>query len=55
MDGRGFARGVNTVVLIDGRRVNETDLSGVDWNIIPLENVERIEIVRGAGSDALRR
>ncbi|MFZ3072865.1 MAG: TonB-dependent receptor [Thermodesulfobacteriota bacterium] len=50
IDGRGFARGVNTVVLIDGRRVNEIDLSGVDWNLIPLENVERIEVVRGTGS-----
>ena len=52
VDGRGFARGVNTVVLIDGRRVNEIDLGGVDWNLIPLENVERIEIVRGAGKRA---
>ena len=50
VDSRGFARGVNTVVLIDGRRINEIDLSGVDWNLIPLENVERIEIVRGSGS-----
>src|SRR3990172_6040266 len=50
VDSRGFARGVNTVVLIDGRRVNEIDLSGVDWNLIPLENVERIEVVRGTGS-----
>src|SRR4030042_6190237 len=50
VDMRGFAKGVNTVILIDGRRINEIDLSGVDWNTIPLENVERIEIVRGTGS-----
>jgi iron complex outermembrane receptor protein len=50
VDMRGFARGLNTAVLIDGRKVNEIDLSGVDWNQIPLENVERIEIVRGSGS-----
>jgi len=50
VDMRGFAKGVNTVILIDGRRINEIDLSGVDWNTIPLENVERIEIVRGSGS-----
>lgn len=50
VDSRGFTRGVNTVVLIDGRRINEIDLSGVDWNLIPLENVERIEMVRGGGS-----
>jgi len=49
VDMRGFGRGLNTVILIDGRKVNEVDLSGVDWNLIPLENVERIEIVRGGG------
>jgi iron complex outermembrane receptor protein len=50
VDLRGFARGLNTVILIDGRKVNEIDLSGVDWNLIPLENVEKIEIVRGSES-----
>ncbi|MBI5075211.1 MAG: TonB-dependent receptor [Nitrospirae bacterium] len=50
VDMRGFARGLNTVIMIDGRKLNEIDLSGVDWNTIPLENVERIEIVRGSES-----
>jgi iron complex outermembrane receptor protein len=50
VDMRGFGRGINTTVLIDGKKVNNIDLSGVDWNLIPLENVERIEIVRGGGS-----
>jgi iron complex outermembrane receptor protein len=50
VDSRGFARGLNTVILIDGRKVNEVDLSGVDWNLIPLENIERIEIVRGGAT-----
>jgi iron complex outermembrane receptor protein len=50
VDMRGFGRGLNTAILIDGRKVNEIDLSGVDWNLIPLENVERIETVRGGGS-----
>lgn len=50
VDMRGFDRGLNTVVLVDGIKVNEIDLSGVDWNLIPVENVERIEIVRGSGS-----
>lgn len=50
VDMRGFDRGVNTAVLIDGVKVNEIDLSGVDWNLIPIEKVERIEIVRGGGS-----
>lgn len=50
VDMRGFARGLNTAILLDGRKLNEIDLSGVDWNTIPLENIERIEIVRGSES-----
>ncbi len=52
VDIRGFGETglLNTLVLVDGRRVNEIDLSGVDWTQIPLDQVERIEILRGAGS-----
>jgi len=48
--GLGELGNINTLVLVDGRRVNEIDLSGVDWTQIPLDQVERIEIVRGPGS-----
>jgi iron complex outermembrane receptor protein len=48
--GYGETGPYNTLVLVDGRRVNEIDLSGVDWTQIPLEQLERIEIVRGTGS-----
>jgi len=52
VDLRGFGESspYNTLVLVDGRRVNEMDLSGVDWTQIPLEQIERIEVVRGTGS-----
>ena len=52
VDIRGFGETgpLNPLVLVDGRRVNEIDLSGVDWTQIPLDQVERIEIVRGSGS-----
>jgi iron complex outermembrane receptor protein len=52
VDLRGFGETAssNTLVLIDGRRVNEIDLSGVDWLQIPLDQVKRIEVVRGASS-----
>ncbi len=50
VDMRGFAYGAGTVILLDGRRLNEVDTGSVDWNLIPLENVERIEIVRGTES-----
>ena len=52
VDLRGFGESApaNTLVLVDGRRVNEIDLSGVDWTQIPLDQIQRIEIVRGTGS-----
>ena len=52
VDIRGFGETgpLNTLVLVDGRRVNGIDLSGVDWTQIPLDQVERIEIIRGSGS-----
>ena len=52
VDIRGFGETglLNTLVLVDGRRVNEADLSGVDWSQIPLDQVERVEIVRGSAS-----
>jgi iron complex outermembrane receptor protein len=52
VDLRGFGESgpYNTLVLVDGRRVNEIDLSGVDWTQIPLEQIERIEVVRGTGT-----
>ena len=52
MDIRGFGEigPLNVLVLVDGRRVNEIDLSGVDWSQIPMEQIERIEVLRGSGS-----
>lgn len=52
IDLRGFGDmdAMNTLVLIDGRRVNEVDLSGVDWSQIPLDQIQKIEIVRGGNS-----
>lgn len=49
VDLRGFGEtaALNTLVLVDGRRTNQADLSGTDWTQIPLEQVERIEIIRG--------
>jgi iron complex outermembrane receptor protein len=48
--GYGETGPYNSLVMVDGRRVNAIDLSGVDWTQIPLDQVERIEIVRGTGS-----
>lgn len=48
MRGFGAAGGQNTLILIDGRRAGDIDLSGVQWSALPLYAIERIEIVRGS-------
>lgn len=52
IDLRGFgATGPqNTLVLLDGRRLSDLDLSTVQWSAVPLASIERIEIVRGSGA-----
>ncbi|MDI6703660.1 MAG: TonB-dependent receptor [bacterium] len=46
---RGFWGDMSThnLVLIDGIPVNKTEDKLVDWNLIPLDNIERVEIVKG--------
>lgn len=50
LGGFGESAPANSIVLIDGRPVNNPDLSGVDWTQIPLDMIERIEIVHGGGA-----
>jgi len=50
LGGYGDTAASNKVVLIDGRRVSNPDLAEVDWTQIPLDQIERIEIVHGGGS-----
>lgn len=49
VDVRGFGATAssNTLVLVNGRRLTDVDLAGVDWSNIPLDSIERIEITRG--------
>ena len=53
MAGFGEQAALNVLVLVDGRRVNDIDLSGVDWSQIPLDRVERIEVMRGGSGGVL--
>jgi len=48
--GMGATAASDVIVMVDGIRMNSPDMSGVDYSSIPLEMIERIEIVRGAGS-----
>jgi iron complex outermembrane receptor protein len=48
--GYGVTGGQNTLILLDGRRLSDIDLSSVQWSSVPLSSIERIEILRGTGS-----
>ena len=52
VDLRGFgeAAGSNTLILVDGLRMNPVDSSSISWTSIPLASVQRVEIVRGSGT-----
>jgi len=43
----GFGR---TLVLLDGRRLNRLDMQSINWTQLPLDQIERIEVVRGSSS-----
>ena len=49
IDLRGFGAfaTANTLILINGRRLNDIDMAQVDLSTIPLSSIERIEITRG--------
>lgn len=49
VDMRGFGAfaTANTLILINGRRLNDIDLARVDLSTIPLNSIERVEITRG--------
>ncbi len=52
VDLRGFGATAseNTLILVDGRRITDVDISGVQWSAVPLAMIERIEILRGSGA-----
>jgi iron complex outermembrane recepter protein len=54
IDARGFNSGGSNasrmIVLIDGQRANRSDLGTPDWSVVPIESIERIEIMRGSAT-----
>lgn len=52
VDMRGFGATAtsNTLILVDGQRINPVDMGSIIWSSIPLESVERIEVMRGSGT-----
>ncbi len=47
---RGYGEKSGTLVLVDGMRVNDGGTGFFLWNSVPLENIERVEIIRGGAS-----
>jgi iron complex outermembrane recepter protein len=48
--GQGDTYNSNVLVLVDGIRINPADQAPPDFSSIPLDQIERIEVVRGANS-----
>lgn len=55
VDIRGFGEQAtqNVLVLVDGRRINDLDLSGVQFALVSRSSIQRIEVLRGAAASVL--
>ncbi|MDF7823681.1 TonB-dependent receptor [Pontiellaceae bacterium B12227] len=47
MRGYGENSHLRTLVTLDGHTMNRPDMGGVGWMEIPVDNIERIEVIRG--------
>lgn len=52
---RGFGATApeNTLILVNGRRINDPDQSNIDFSAIPIASIERVEITRGNSAAVL--
>lgn len=50
MRGFGITGDQNTLILIDGQRVSENEIVPANLSAVPIESIERIEIMRGSGA-----
>lgn len=48
--GFGITGNQNTLVLLNGQRLNEIELVGIRWSAIPIDSIERIEVLRSSGA-----
>ena len=53
MRGFGITGDQNTLILLDGQRISESELAPANLTGIPITSIERIEIVRGSGGAVL--
>jgi outer membrane cobalamin receptor len=48
--GFNWSAGSRVLLMVDGHPLISGDSGGINWDAIPVEEVERVEIVKGAGS-----
>ncbi len=48
----GFTKGLGSrvLLLVDGVPANQGDRGGINWDLLPVEEVERVEVLKGTGS-----
>ncbi|VGO14916.1 Vitamin B12 transporter BtuB [Pontiella desulfatans] len=47
MRGFGENSGLRVLVIVDGHKMNRPDMGGIDWQQLPLDDIESIEVLRG--------
>lgn len=47
---RGFSNASSVLVLLDGQPLNDAYSGVVPWSVVPMDRIERIEVVKGPGS-----
>ena len=47
---RGFSGDEYTLILLDGQPLNDAYTGGLEWGMLSVNNIERIEVIRGASS-----
>lgn len=48
----GYVQGLNSrvLMLVDGIPMNQGDRGGINWDLLPVDQVERVDVLKGAGS-----
>jgi outer membrane receptor protein involved in Fe transport len=48
----GYVQGLNSrvLMLVDGVPMNQGDRGGINWDLVPVDQIERVDILKGAGS-----
>lgn len=50
MGGYGATASSTTLILVDGQRLNPVDSGTINWESVPIDSIERIEILQGGAS-----